>query len=440
MLTGFVHQVKITFRSLKYRNYRLFFIGQSLSLIGTWMQRVAISWLVYRLSGSAMALGAIAFAGQFSSFLLAPVGGIAADRWRKHRILLLTQILSMLQASVLAWLVLSGRVEIWHLAVLSMVLGIINAFDMPVRQAFVIEMIEDTGDLGNAIALNSSMFNFARLLGPTIAGLIIFVSGEGLCFVINAVSYFAVIVSLCMMKTGAAAAISEPVHPLRQLKNAFVYSYRFAPIRYVIGLIGLMSLAGIPYVVLMPVFTSEILHGGSQTYGILMGTSGIGALTGALYMAARKSVLGLETLLVTAGMMFGTSLMLFSLSSSVWLSMGLLLFSGFGLMVLMAGCNTLLQTMVDDDKRGMVMSFYIMSFMGMVPLGSLLAGFLAHHIGAHYTLLIGGVCCVTGSGLFARKLPLMRKMVRPVYIKKGILPEVARGLQEATKLSAPPEN
>lgn len=433
-------QVKTTFRSLRYKNYRLFFFGQGISLIGTWMQGIAISWLVYRLTNSAMALGTIAFVSQISSFVLAPAGGIAADRYGKLRILLVTQTLSMVQASVLAWLVLSGHVEIWHLILLSMALGTINAFDLPTRQAFVVEMIDDEEDLSNAIALNSSMFNAARLIGPTVAGLIISLAGEGLCFLINALSYMAVIVSLCLMRPRQVVSTTTRVHPLRQMKSAFVYAYRFSPIKDVIAFIALISLAGMPYGVLMPIFSREILHGDSQTYGLLMGTCGIGALAGALYMAARKTVLGLDKLLAFSGGLFGAALVIFSFSTSLHLSMLLLLFSGFGLMVLMASCNTLLQTMVDDDKRGMVMSFYMMAFMGMAPMGSLLAGFLAHRIGAPYTLLIGGFCCVGGSVLFARKLPALREMIRPVYVKKGIISEVARGLQGATSLTIPPED
>lgn len=440
MNINLTRQIKSIFRSLRYRNYRLFFFGQGLSLIGTWMERIAISWLVYRLTGSAIALGTIAFAGQIPCFVLAPVGGVVADRFSKHRILLLTQIFSMMQASVLAWLALSGQVEIWHLILLSMTLGVINAFDMPVRQAFVIEMVDDSEDLGNAIALNSSMFNAARLVGPTVAGIIISVSGEAQCFVINSISYFAVIISLLLMKPRPVYLRPGTPHPMIQLKEGFSYAYRFVPIRYVIGYIGLMSLAGMPYLVLMPIFADEILRGGPQTYGILMGTSGVGALIGALYMAARKSVLGLEKLLVFSGLLFGASLMIFSLSTSLWLSMGVLLFSGFGMMVLMAGCNTVLQTMVDDNKRGMIMSFYMMAFMGTIPLGSLAAGYLAHRLGAHITLLMGGVCCLAGSGLFAGKLPLLRERVRPIYIKKGIITEVARGLQNAASLAVPPED
>jgi MFS family permease len=271
------------FRSLKYRNYRLFFAGQSLSLIGTWMQRIAVSWLAYRLSNSALILGVVAFSGQIPSFLFAPLGGVAADRYSKHRLLIATQVLAMLQAFILSFLVLSGSIRIWHLALLSAVLGVINAFDMPTRQSFVVDMLDDTRDLSNAIALNSSMVNSARLLGPSIAGVLIAAVGEGACFLINAVSYLAVIISLLMMRLAARGEKPKPAHPLHQLKEAFVYSFGFAPIRYIILLLALISLAGMPYAVLMPVFAKDVLHGGSTTFGFLMGASGIGALTAALY-------------------------------------------------------------------------------------------------------------------------------------------------------------
>lgn len=428
--------MRTTFRSLKYHNYRLFFIGQGLSLIGTWMQQVAVSWLVYRLSHSPAALGAVAFAGQAPVFLLAPVGGIAADRCSKHRILLLTQILSMVQAAVLAALVLSGTAQVWQIGLLSLMLGTINAFDMPTRHAFVIEMIEDNADLGNAIALNSSMFNGARLAGPALAGVVISIFGEGLCFVLNAVSYLAVIGSLLRMKIGRFEPPSKPVHPLVQLKAGFAYVYRFSPVKSVIGFIAAMSLVGMPYAVLLPILAKTVLGGGPQTYGLLTGSAGAGALIGALYMAARKTVVGLGRMLVFGGSLFGVSLLALSAAQTVWASMGLLVLCGFGMMVLMAGCNTILQTMVDDNKRGIVMSIYMMALIGMAPLGSLAAGFMAHQLGMHQTLLIGGFLCLLTSGLFGWRLPRLREMVRPVYIKKGIIRPVADCSENTSNLTS----
>ncbi|MCE5187304.1 MAG: MFS transporter [Planctomycetaceae bacterium] len=432
--------LRTTFRSLKYRNYRLFFGGQSLSLIGTWMQQIAVSWLVYRLSGSSIALGTVAFAGQIPAFVLSPVGGVVADRFGRHRTLLVTQILSMVQASALAFLVVSGHIEIWHLVLFNTILGTINAFDMPTRHAFVIEMIESPEDLGNAIALNSSMFNGARLVGPTIAGVIIAAWGEGPCFVVNAASYTAVIASLVLMRFSRRRTPANTVHPLAQLKSGFDYAWHFAPIRFLILFMGLMSLLGLPYIVLLPVFAREFLGGGSQTYGVMMGAAGVGALAGALYMAARKTVLGFGRLLVFAGLLFGAALVLFALSSILWLSLALLVCAGFGMMLLTAGCNTLLQTMVDDDKRGMVMSIYISAFIGLAPVGNLGAGFLAYHLGAHVTVLIGGAAALVVTGLFALQLPALRERVRPVYIQKGILPRVTLGLQTAAPLTAPPQD
>jgi MFS family permease len=431
--------ISTIFRSLKYRNYRLFFTGQSISLIGTWMQRIAVSWLAYRLSDSPLILGIVAFAGQIPSFILAPVGGVAADRYNKHRILIATQVLAMIQALILSVLVLTGHIAIWHLVLLSAVLGLINAFDMPTRQSFVVEMIDRGEDLSNAIALNSSMVNAARLLGPSVAGVLIAIAGEGMCFLINAISYLTVIVSLLMMRLTPRDIKTRDTHPLQQLKDAFIYAFGFAPVRYVILLLALVSMAGMPYVVLMPIFAKDILHGGPRTLGFLIGCSGIGALIAALYMASRKTVLGLGRLIVIATIIFGTTLVVFSLSKMLWLSMVVILWAGFGMMINLASCNTMLQTMVDDDKRGRVMSLFAMAFMGMAPFGSLIAGALAHKIGAGPTLFIGGIGCVIGGVLFAGKLPILRKMVHPIYVKKGIIPEAGAAVQTASELNIPPE-
>jgi MFS family permease len=428
------------FRSLKHRNYRLFFGGQSISLIGTWMQRVAMAWLVYRLSNSALVLGIVAFAGQIPGFLLTPLGGVAADRYNRYKLLIITQILSLIQAAVLSLLVLTGSVEIWHLVLLNIFLGTINAFDMPVRQAFVVEMIEKREDLANAIALNSSMVNTAKMLGPSIAGVLIAAVGEGMCFLLNAVSYLAVIASLFLMKINKVQIKSSSATAWQQLKGGFAYAFGFAPIKYIIALLALVSLTGMSYIVLMPIFAKDILHGGPRTLGFLMGASGIGALTGVVYLAARKTVLGLEKIIVIASGLFGIGLVCFSLSASIWPSMFFMLLAGLGMMVQMASCNTVLQTMVDDDVRGRVMGFYIMAFIGVTPFGSLLAGGLAHIIGAANTLLINGAFCTLGSVLFAIKLPSLRKMIHPVYARKGIVPEVTKGIQTATELTVPPED
>ena len=438
LLTG--RSTNDIFRSLKYRNYRLFFGGQSISLIGTWMQRVAMGWLVYRLSNSVLVLGIVAFAGQIPGFLLTPFGGVAADRYNRHKLLIITQILSLIQAAILSLLVLTDSVAIWHLVFLNIFLGTINAFDMPVRQAFVVEMIGKREDLGNAIALDSSMVNTAKVLGPSIAGVLIAAVGEGMCFLLNAISYLAVIASLFLMKITKVKTKSSLTTAWEQLKSGFAYAFGFAPIKYIIALLALVSLTGMSYIVLMPVFARDILHGGPRTMGFLMGASGIGALAGVVYLAGRKSVLGLEKIIAIASGLFGIGLICFSLSASIWTSMFFMLLAGLGMMVQMASCNIVLQTMVDDDVRGRVMSFYIMAFMGVTPFGSLLAGGLAHRIGAANTLLINGAFCVLGSVLFAMKIPSLRKMVHPVYARKGIVPEVAKGIQTATELSVPPED
>jgi len=425
---------------LKYRNYRLFFCGQSLSLIGTWMQRLAVGWFVYRLTNSALWLGIVSFAGQIPCFFLTPFGGVAADRYRKQTLLIVTQILSMLQALVLAVLVLTDNAAIWHLILLNISLGVINAFDMPTRQAFVVEMVEKREDLGNAIALNSSMVNVARLLGPSAAGVLVATAGEGVCFLVNAASYLAVIVSLFLMKVNSPAAPLGKGTAWQQIKSGFRYAFGFAPTKHIILLLALVSITGMPYAVLMPVFARDILHGGPSTLGFLMGASGVGALTGAAYLARRKTVLGLGRIIVLAVCLFGVGIIGFSLSTVIWTSMSFVLLIGLGMMVQMAAANTILQTIVEDDMRGRVMSFYAVAFMGMAPFGSLLAGSLAHRIGAADTLLIGGVCCILGSLSFAAKLPSLRRIAHPIYVRKGIIPQVVKGIQTATELSMPPED
>ena len=427
-------------RALRYRNYRLFFAGQILSLVGTWITTTATSWLVYRLTGSAWLLGVVGFAGQFPAFLLGPFSGIVVDRWNRHRLLLLTQTSAMLQSFALAALTLSGRVTIEAVVLLNIVQGVVNAFDMPARQSFLIQMIENKEDLGNAIALNSSMVNVARLIGPSIAGIIIAAAGEGWCFAIDGVSYLAVIVALLMMRIPRAATLSSGRgRALQQFKEGFTYAFGFAPIRAVILLLAIVSLVGVPYSVLMPVFAATIFQGGPHTLGLLMTASGCGALAGALWLAARKTVVGLGRVIPIASALFGAGLIAFSFSRVLWLAVPSLVVAGFGFMVQMASSNTILQTIVDDEKRGRVMSFYMMAFLGTAPFGSLIAGWLSSRIGAPYTLLIGGVCCIAGSAWFASGLPAIRAAVRPIYIRMGILPEVAAGLGNAAELSVPPE-
>lgn len=432
--------VAFMLRALGHRNYRLFFSGQSVSLVGTWMTRIATSWLVYRLTGSALLLGVVGFAGQIPSFLLAPFAGVLVDRWNRHRLLVATQVLSLIQSLALALLALGGRINIHHVIWLSVFQGLINAFDMPARQAFVVEMVERREDLPNAIALNSSMVNATRLLGPSLGGVIIAWVGEGWCFMIDAVSYVAVVASLLAMKV--TPRMTEPVKEkkmLRQLREGFAYAARFAPIRKVLVLLAIVSLVGMPYTVLMPVFADEVLRGGPNTLGLLMAASGVGALAGAMFLAARKSVLGLGTFIPVTAAAFGAGLIGFSFSRVLWLSLVLMVVTGCGFMVQMAASNTVLQTIVDEDKRGRVMSFYTMAFMGTAPFGSLLAGSVADRIGAPHTLLFGGVGCILGALWFALSLPALRRDVRPIYVRIGILPEMAAGIHTTSELGVPPE-
>jgi MFS family permease len=434
--------ISFMFRALKHRNYQLFFSGQSISLIGTWMTRIATSWLVYKLTGSALLLGVVGFAGQIPSFMLAPFAGVLVDRWNRHRLLVFTQILAMIQSVALAALALTGYIKIWHVIALSIFQGVINAFDMPARQSFVVEMVEKREDLPNAIALNSSMVNAARLLGPSIGGVIIAAVGEGWCFMIDGISYLAVIGSLLAMKfiPAAATKIKKETNVLEQFREGWKYVAGSPPISKILLLLAFVSLVGMPYTVLMPVFANEVLHGGPHTLGFLMAASGVGALSGAVFLASRKSVLGLGRLIPLMAGVFGAGLIAFSFSRMIWLSLVLMIVTGLGFMIQMAVSNTLIQTIVEEDKRGRVMSFYTMAFMGTAPFGSLLAGSLAERIGAPNTLLLGGIGCLVGALWFARALPRLRQFVHPIYIEKGILPEIHTSLMTVSELSVPPES
>lgn len=417
------NSLKLIFRALSHRNYRLFFGGQGISLIGTWMQQIAMSWLVYRLTDSALLLGVVGFTSRIPTFLLASLAGVLADRWNRHRVLVITQTLSMIQAMILAILVLTGAIAVWHIIFLSLSLGLINALDIPTRQSFVVDMIEKREDLGNAIALNSSIVNGARLIGPSVAGMLIATLGEGMCFLLNGLSFIAVIFALLAMKITPKKREAQSSKVFQGLKEGFSYAFGFAPIRSVLLLLGLVSLMGMPFTVLMPIFAEKILHGGPQALGFLSGATGVGAIAGSIYLASRKSVLGLGRIIVISSNLFGIGLIGFSLSRLFWLSLLMMLLTGFGMMVEMASSNTVLQTIVEEDKRGRIMSFYTMAFMGMVPFGSLLAGTLANNIGAPNTVMIGGVACILGSVLFAKKLPSLRRITRPIYVEKGIISE-----------------
>lgn len=438
-ILSFKNNFKIISQSLKSRNYRLFFVGQSVSLVGTWMQVIAISWLVYDLTDSALLLGLVGFFSQVPSFFIAPFSGVFVDRWNRHRILVTTQVLSMIQAFLLAFLTLTGRITIWQIILLSLGLGLINAFDMPARQAFVIELVEKRSDLANAIALNSSMVNSARLIGPAIAGILVAAVGEGFCFLINGITFMSVIFSLLAMKLKKKPEHRHSNNIFHDIKEGFRYSFGFIPIRSILLFLGLISFIGMPYTVLMPIFAKDILQGGPNFLGFLMSSAGIGALIGGIYLASRKTVVGLGRILAAGTGVFGISLILFSTSRILWLSLLMMLVSGFGMIVHIAASNTILQTITEDDKRGRVMSFFTMAFMGMVPFGTLLEGAVANWIGAANTVLISGGICILGTIIFSIKLPAIRKIVRPVYINKGIISEIARGVQVASDAKIPPK-
>ena len=408
-------------RALQHRNFRLFFGGQSISLIGTWITRVATSWLVYRLTGSLLLLGIVGFCGQIPTLLLAPFAGVLVDRWDRRTILLVTQVLSMLQSVALAAMVFSGSVTIPLVLVLQVIQGIINSFDTPARQAFVIEMVEDRAHLPNAIALNSSMVNASRILGPSIGGVVIAAVGEGWCFTADAVSYLAVIASLIAMRVERRPHPPRDTRVLDELRDGFHYVSRFLPVRSALILLSCVSLLGMPYTVLMPAIARGTLHGGPHTLGFLMAASGVGALAGALYLASRRSVVGLGRVMVISTTVFGAGLVAFSFSHVLWLSLLVLPLVGGGMMVTMAATNTIIQTIVTEELRGRVMAYYTMAFLGTAPIGSLVAGVVAERIGPTRTILAGGVCCLAVAVWFGLGLPALRELIRPIYLERGII-------------------
>ncbi len=420
-------------RAMRHRNFRLFFGGQSISLIGTWMTRVATSWLVYRLTKSSLLLGTVGFAGQIPTFLLAPLAGVLVDRVDRRKVLVWTQGLAMVQSLALAWLTLSNRINITEILILSAFQGVINAFDMPGRQSFMIRMVEDRADLSNAIAINSSMVNVARLIGPSLAGMLIAVTNEGWCFLIDGVSYVAVIASLLMMRITHEQLEQTGATMLEQLRQGWVYVAESVPIRSILLLFALLSLMGWPFMVLMPVFAAQVLHGGPHTLGFLMGAVGVGSLGSALALVLRRSVRGLLKMIPIAAAVFGVGLISFGLSKNLWLSLPMMLVTGFGMMQGLTASNTILQTLVDEKMRGRVMSYYTMAFVGMAPFGSLLAGALAHAIGAPRTVIVSGVACIVGSLWFWTRLKPIRKDMRPIYERLGIVQARTVPVQEGAQ-------
>ena len=410
------------FRSLRHRNFKLYFVGQGISLIGSSMQDVAISWLVYRLTGSVFMLGLVGFATQFPKFAFAPVAGAMVDRCKRHRLLIITQTFSLLQAIVLAFLVLAGVEEIWLIVILSLVVGFIHAVDMPLRHAFLVEMVEDRGDLGNAVALNSTIFNVSRLIGPSIAGILIATVGEGVCFLVNGLSFIPIIAALLAMKIISKISQTKETNFLKSLKEGFSYVFGFVPIRYIMLLLALASLMGAPYSTLMPVFAKDVLNGGPYELGFLTAAAGGGATLGAVYLASRKSAVGLWKIIPFAAATFGIGLVVFSTSNVLAFSFIFILIAGFGTMVHTTSSNTILQNITDDDKRGRVMAFFMMAIAGMSTFGNLLVGSLASGIGAPNTL-IGGISCILGAILFAVKLPALKKILCATHARKDMISE-----------------
>ena len=412
-------------RALQSRNFRLFFGGQSVSLVGTWITRIATSWLVYRLTGSALLLGVVSFCGQIPTLFLAPFAGVLVDRWNRHRVLLVTQALSLLQSLALAVLALAGVITVAEVLVLQVAQGVINAFDTPARQAFVVTMIEDRADLPNAIALNSSMVNGSRIIGPSIGGAMIAAVGEGWCFLLDALSYVAVIASLLAMRVPATSRRRGDTRLRDELGAGFRYVTGSVPIRTLLLLLAFVSTMGMPYTVLMPAIATRALHGGPHTLGFLMTASGLGALAGAFFLASRESVLGLGRAILIATATFGVGLVAFAQARTLWVALLCLPLVGAGMMIATAGTNTIVQTIVDEEMRGRVMAFYTMAFLGSAPIGSLIAGVLASRIGPQGTVLLGGIACVGAGVWFATRLPVLRRVARPVYVARGIIPAEA---------------
>ncbi|MBD2197792.1 MULTISPECIES: MFS transporter [Calothrix] len=414
-------KIQLLLPALKSKNYRLFFAGQGISLIGTWMTQLATIWLVYSLTNSPLLLGVVGFTSQIPSFFLAPFGGVFVDRFSRYRTLIFTQVMAMIQSLALAALALTGVIQVWHIIALSLFQGFINALDAPARQAFVPELVERREDLANAIAINSTMINGARLIGPAIGGLIIARIGAAYCFLIDGLSYIAVIAALLAMTIKPWQVPVNNGNPLQRVKEGFVYAFSFPPIRAILLLSTLVSLMGLQNTILVPIFAEEILKGGAETLGFLMAASGVGALSGGIYLATRQTILGIGKLIAIAPAILGVGLIAFSVSRFLPLSLFTMLFVGLGTILQIAASNTFLQTIVEEDKRGRLMSLYTMSFLGMIPLGNLLGGFLANRIGATNTLIIDGIVCIIGSIIFGKQLPALRELVIPVYEQKGIL-------------------
>ncbi|MDP3463771.1 MAG: MFS transporter [Bacteroidales bacterium] len=408
----YFNRMGFAFRALESRNFRLFFYSGMASLIGTWIQNLALGWLVYRLTDSAFYLGLVGFAGQIPALFLSPIAGVYADRVNRRKMLIITQTIPMLLAFLLAGLVYTDQIHIGLLMVIVVINGVAISFDTPFRHAFLLEMIGDRKLLTNAVALNSTLVNTARFIGPTIGGFLIAFAGEAFCFLVNGISFTGVIIALMSMRVAKTKLVKPGGTILMQLREGVLYTYRFKPVRYMILLVITTSVFGLPFQAFLPVFARDVLAGNSQMLGLLTGAIGAGALTGAFYLATRRSLFGLPQLIRFTAFLFALGLMAFSLSEYPWLSLSLLYFTGFGMIVQFAATNTLLQTVVEEDKRGRVLSFYSMSFMGFTPLGSLLLGVLAEKITVPYTILLSALMCLGAAFLFSRKTSFIRKELK----------------------------
>lgn len=410
------------FTIFNYRNYRLFFFGQGISFIGSMMQNTAQGWLIYRLTNSASMLGIVAFAGQIPAFFMAPIAGILSDRVERKKIILAADLVQMIQALILAILVISGMVKPWHIVLLAGMLGIANGFEITTRHSIVPDIVTDKKDLGKAIAMNSAMFNIGRMVGPSIAGLLVACWGEGACFAINALTYSAIFYALLAMRLPKKKYPEKKTHPLDDLREGYKYSFTFKPLRDIIFLMGFISLTGASIIVLMPMLVKDVLHGGPQTLGFLMGSIGVGALIGAYYLASRKRIPGLGKVIAMAVLIFGTAICFLAFTSSTPVSILLLVMAGIGIMLHMSASNTLIQTIAEDRLRGRVISFYIMAFSGFGPIGNLLSGYAAKTFGIKTTILAAGLLTLSGAFVFSLILPKMKVLLKPVYVRKGILP------------------
>jgi MFS family permease len=421
--------IKSIFSSLRSRNYRLYFTGQGISLIGTWMQNIALSWLVYRLTGSVFLLGLIAFSSEIPNFILSPFTGVLTDRFNRLRIMIFAQSLFLLQSLSMALLVLLGFIEVWHIFTLSILFGIISAFEAPARQSLVVDLIEKQEDLGNAIALNSALFNGARLIGPAIAGITIALVGEGVCFLLNTVSFIAVIYALLQIKIPEKSIVLKTVNLRESFAEGLRYTFHSVPIRTLLLILAALSLTGLPFMVLMPAYAKDILNGGSDTLGFLMSALGAGALAGAIYLAARNSILGLGKIISIFTVLLGLTIILASFSQTLFLSLIVFFFAGLSMILCIAAINTMLHALADEDKRGRVMSFYAMALMGTVPIGNLIAGSIASGIGIAGTLLMGGIVTALAGIWFELNRKSLRKHIHPVYVNKGIMTDRPGGLK-----------